>query len=295
MDIDLEYYKMFYYVGKYGGISTAAKELCISQPAVSQSIKQLESQLGTKLFVRTPKGVSFTSEGEVLYSYIKQGYETIITGEQKLKEMLDLDSGEINIGASDMTLQFCLLPYLEQFHKKYPKIKVSVTNAPTPETLNYLEKGNIDFGIISEPFDEDNNIEITYANEIEDIFVAGKGFADLKERELEFSDLEKLPIVCLEHNTSTRKFMDEFLKTKKVILKPEFELATSDIIVQFSLKNMGVGCVVRSFAQKYIDTGELFELKFKEPIPKRRLCVATSRKRPIANAADKLLGMMKEK
>lgn len=292
MNIDLEYYKIFYYVGKMGGISLAAKELCISQPAVSQSVKQLESQLNSKLFIRTSKGVTLTTEGRILYSYVKQGYECLMTGERKFQEMLDLESGEIRIGASDMTLQYYLLPYLEQFHREYPKIKVSVTNAPTPQTLEHLKNGNIDFGVISEPFAHNSDMHVSYAREIEDIFVAGSRFQDLKDRKLDFSYLEQLPMICLENNTSTRKYVDSFLQKKGVALTPEFELATSDIIVQFSLRNMGVGCVVRSFAQKYIEEGKLIELQFVEKIPKRRICIATNSKMPVTNAADRLLKLM---
>ena len=136
MDINLEYYKIFYYVGKQKSITLAAEELAISQPAVSQAVRHLEEALGSPLFVRTSKGVRLTTEGEVLYSYIKRGYETIRLGEKKFLEMLDLEEGELCIGASDMTLQFYLLEYLEHFHEKYPKIRVTVKNAPTPETLN---------------------------------------------------------------------------------------------------------------------------------------------------------------
>ena len=289
MNIDLEYYKIFYYVGSLGKISLAAQKLCISQPAVSQAVKHLETQLGTKLFIRTPKGVRLTTEGEVLFSYIKQGYEYILLGEKKFKEMLDLESGEIRIGASDMTLKYYLLPFLEKFHKEYPNIKVSVTNAPTPETIQYLETGKIDFGIISEPFQISKDMVVKPVKEIEDVFVAGSQFDQYRGKKLEFSDLEHMPIICLENNTSTRTYVDDFLLKKNVILRPEFELAMSDIIVQFSIRNMGIGSIVRSFAQKYIQSGELFELEFKEKIPKRRICIATSKKIPVTNAAEKLL------
>jgi len=289
MNIDLEYYKIFYFVGSLGKISLAAQKLCISQPAVSQAVKHLETQLGTKLFIRTPKGVRLTTEGEVLFSYIKQGYEYILLGEKKFKEMLDLEFGEIRIGASDMTLKYYLLPFLEKFHKEYPNIKVSVTNAPTPETIQYLETGKIDFGIISEPFQISGDMVVKPVREIEDVFVAGSQFGQYRDKQLEFSDLQQMPIICLEDNTSTRTYVDDFLQKKNIILRPEFELATSDIIVQFSIRNMGVGSVVRSFAEKYILSGELFELQFKEKIPKRNICIATSKKIPVTKAAQKLL------
>lgn len=292
MDISLEYYKIFYYVAKMGSFTAAAEKLNISQPAVSQAVKLLERELGGKFFLRTQKGVRMTPEGDMLFSYISSGYETILKGEENLRKLLDLENGEIRIGASDMTLQFYLLSYLEEFHKRYPGIKVSVTNGPTPETLSYLYEGKIDFGIVSEPFMAKPEVTSLRVKEIQDIFVAGNSFAHLSEKELEYKELEELPIICLEGLTSTRTYVDEILKNNGVVLKTEFELATSDMIVQFSLRNLGVGSVVRDFAREYIDRGELFELKLKRPLPPRHFCIVTSSKNPEAMAAKSLLSMM---
>lgn len=292
MDISLEYYKIFYYVVKMGSFTAAAEKLNISQPAVSQAVKLLERELGGNFFLRTQKGVRMTPEGDMLFSYISSGYETILKGEENLRKLLDLENGEIRIGASDMTLQFYLLPYLEEFHKRYPGIKVSVTNGPTPETLSYLYEGKIDFGIVSEPFMAKPEVTSLRVEEIQDIFVAGNSFAHLSDKELEYKELEELPIICLEGLTSTRTYVDEILKNNGVVLKTEFELATSDMIVQFSLRNLGVGSVVRDFAREYIDRGELFELKLKRPLPPRHFCIVTSSKNPEAMAAKSLLSMM---
>jgi len=292
MNIDLEYYRIFYYVAKAGSFTKAGEELCISQPAVSQAIKLLETSLGSKLFVRIPKGVKLTPEGEVLFGYVQRGYEYILTGEAKFQKMLDLENGEIRIGASDMTLQFFLLPYLEKFHEKFPRIKVIVSNAPTPETLEYLYEGKIDFGIVSEPFDAKPEIEIIRVKEIQDIFVAGSRFSYLKDKTLSFKALEELPIICLEHNTSTRKFIDEFLQANDVVLNPEFELAMSDIIVKFAGRNLGVGCVVKDFAKEAMQAGNLFELQFSQEIPNRHFCIITGKNNPISSAAKELLRML---
>lgn len=292
LDINLDYYKIFYYVGQMNSISKAAEELNISQPAVSQSIKQLEKLVGTKLFVRTPKGVRFTSEGEVLYSYVKRGYEYILLGENKVKEMLNLQHGEIRIGASDMTLQFYLLPILEKFHELYPKIKVTVTNAPTPETVKKLLEGKIDFGVVSSPIALKSGITVKPVREIEDTFVAGSKFSELSKKVLDYKELEGLPLICLESNTSTRKYIDEFLLGRGVVLNPEFELATSDIIVQFAVRNLGIASIVRDFAAKYIERGELFELKFTKEIPKRSFCVISDSNSPLSSAAQKIINMI---
>lgn len=294
MVTNLEYYKAFYYVAKFGGITVAAEHLSISQPAVSQSVKQLEDILGVKLFSRTAKGVKLTVEGEVLFSYVEKGYEQIELGEETLKRMLNLDFGEIRIGASDMTLQFYLLPFLEKFHERYPKIKVMVTNAPTPETLRNLQEGKIDFGVISTPFEGKNGIKSYKVKEVEDIFVGGRRFIQYKNRTLDLQELEKLPLILLEKSTSTRTYMEQFLQSNKVTMNPEFELATSDMIVQFALRNLGVGCVIREFAKEYIESGQLFEFRFNKMIPKRHFCIVTVEKSPLSASAKRLLDIIKE-
>lgn len=291
---NLEYYKVFYYVAKHKSLTAAAGELAISQPAVSQSVRQLEASLGVKLFTRASKGVRLTKEGEMLYGYVAKGYEQIMLGEQKVRQMLNLDLGEIHIGASDMTLQYYLLPHLERFHEKYPGIKVVVTNAPTPETLRNLREGIIDFGVVSTPFDAGDEIQAIVVREIEDVFVAGRKFIPYKNRMLDLQELEHMPIICLEGETSSRSYIDNFLRQNHVEIKPEFELATSDMIVQFTLRNLGVGCVVRDFAREYMDSGQLFELRFNQIIPKRHFCVVTDGKNPISAAAQNLLELVYE-
>lgn len=288
----LEYYKVFYYVAKYGSVTKAAGELAISQPAVSQALKQLERQLEVSLFYRAAKGVKLTSEGELLFRYVEKGYEQIELGVKKVRQLQNLELGEIHIGASDMTLQYYLLPYLEKFHEKYPEIKVTVTNAPTPETLNFLKEGRIDFGIVSTPFGETLDLKVTEVREIEDVFVGGRRFIGYKNRTLDLQELEKLPLICLEKNTSTRRYMDEYLEQNHVSIQPEFELATSDMIVQFALRNLGVASVVKDFAKDYVEAGLLFELRFNKMIPKRKFCVVQNVKMPLSAAAGKLLEIM---
>ncbi len=290
---NLEYYKVFYYVGKLSSITGAAKELSISQPAVSQSIHQLENSLGCTLFQRTSRGMKLTSEGSLLYRYVERGYEQIDLGQQRLKQLLHLDAGEVRIGASDMTLKFFLLPYLEKFHELYPQIKVNVTNGPTPETLQYLEEDRIDFGVISGPFEEKEGYSFFPVSEIEDVFVAGRRFIQYKNRMLDFSDLERIPLILLEGNSSTRNYIDMFLSTHGVSIQPEFELSTSDMIVQFAQRNLGVGCVVKDFAKEALDSGVLFELRFNQIIPKRKICVITDQSRPLSLAAGRLLEVIR--
>ncbi len=289
MSENLEYYKVFYYAARFGSLTMAGTELSISQPAVSQALKQLESALMVKLFVRSARGIRLTPEGEILYRHVKAGYEQILLGEKKLSSMLRLDYGELRIGASDMTLKFYLLPLLEAYHEKFPGIKVTVTNAPTPETLDLLRQGKIDFGAVSMPFQAGGELSVTPVKEIEDVFVAGRRFIQYKNHMLDFQELEKLPVISLEGKTSTRSYLDGFLGKSGIRICPEFELATSDMIVQFALRGLGIGSVVKDFAAEYLEDGRLFELRFNKIIPKRQICVVRNGRTPVSHAAEEFL------
>ena len=289
MDINLEYYKIFYYTAKQKSVTLAAEKLSISQPAVSQAIKHLEKDLGCALFVRMAKGVRLTKEGEMLFSYVERGYEAILSGEKRLLEMLNLEKGEICIGASDMTLKYYLLPYLERFHEKYPNIRVTVTNAPTPETLQHLADGRIDFGIVSSPVEPQGWLKIIPVKEIRDVFVAGKKYKELCGRKMQYKELSEYPLMCLEGSTSTRHYVEAFLEEEGVTVSPEFELATSDMLIQFALRNLGIASVMEEFAKEYEEDGRLFKLQFEKEIPARKFCIVLNGRIPMSAAAAKLL------
>lgn len=292
MNINLEYYKVFYTVAKSGSISGAAGELFISQPAVSQAVKHLEELLGVNLFLRTSKGVRLTKEGELLYSYVGQGYEYFLRAEEVFAQIQELESGEIRIGASDMTLRFYLLPFLERFHSLYPKVKISVTNGPTPETVSFLQEGKIDFGLVSAPVETKGRMRLWEVGEIQDVFVAAEKFHHLQGRPIPPGELAALPLILLEKNTSTRRSVDGWFSQNGATARPEFELATSELIVQFAARGLGVGCVVESFATPALEKGELFALQPSIPLPPRSICLIAPTKGAVSPACQRLLEML---
>ncbi len=291
MNISFDWYKTFYYAALYGNITAASEQLYISQPAVSQSIKQLENSLGCKLFVRTPKGVKLTAEGRIIYHHVSKGIEQILLGEKRLESQLSLESGEIHIGASDMTLEYYLLPYLEKFHRLYPKIKISITNGPTPETIHILDDDKIDFGVISEPISDHHDFLIIPVKEIEDIFICGAEFAAIADNPISLEELVSMPLIMLESNTSTRKYIDAYLYENNIIISPEFELATSSLIVQFAIRNLGIGCVVRDFADNDLKNGLVYEIKLEKKIAKRHICLI-KKTAAVSRASEKLLELL---
>lgn len=290
---NLELYKIFFCAAKTKSVTKAAKELAITQPAVSQAIRQLEEQLNVKLFIRSSKGIILSHEGEIMYPYIERCFEEINNAEKKIKETLDIESGEIRIGASDMTLKYYLLPQLEAFHKKYPKIKVIISNSPTPETLDALWDGRIDFGIVSTPLPpEAGKLKSKRLREVKDIFVASPTYISNPNRIYYYAELTKLPLICLEKRTSTRTYLDAFLKEKHLSINPEFELATSDMIIQFAMKNFGIGYVMEDFAKEYLESGQLVKLRTEDELPPRFFELISKEQDMLTPAAAKFIEML---
>lgn len=290
MNINYDWYKIFCCVAEQESITLASEKLFISQPAVSQSILRLEETVGCALFLRTPKGVKLTAEGRILYQYASAGIASFSEGEHRLTAMLRLDMGEIRIGASDMTLEFCLLPYLEEFHKKYPNINIAITNNPTPQTLELLKQGKIDFAAVSGPL-SCPELDLFPVRQIRDIFICNDRTAASKA--VKISDLKDY-LILLESNTSTRQFLDNEFRKRGFTARPKFELATSFQIVSFTARNMGIGCVVSDFAQTAIANGEVYEITVFDPLPPRQIYVAKGTDLH-SKATDKLLDMILSK
>lgn len=292
MSVNLEWYRVFYQTALCGSVTRAAEALFITQPAVSQCIRQLEAELGAALFVRTPRGVRLTGEGQALFDFVRRGLDSIGQGEKLVRQMNDLEYGSISIGASDMTLEFFLLGHLERFCKAHPGVHISVTNVPTPATLALLHDGKIDFGAVSSPVEQRPGLVVRPVAEIQDVFVAGARFEALRGKPLSPRELCALPLICLEKNTSTRRYLDGFLIEQGVELQPEFELATSRLIAQFAARGMGVGGLVRHFAQPLLDSGQLFELSLSPAPPPRSICLVFDSRAPLSHAARRLLEQM---
>ncbi|MCR5264442.1 MAG: LysR family transcriptional regulator [Clostridiales bacterium] len=297
---NLSLYKIFLEVAKSGSISGAARRLYVTQPAVSSGVSQLEAALGTKLFFRTSRGISLTPEGDLLFEYISSALTYIEAGEDKLRDISGLASGVLRVGASDMTLKYFLLDYIERFNAEYPKIKLSVTNNPTPVTLKALRSGLIDFCVISEPAELDTDVESVPVKVINDIVVCSRDarFDPLFQSDTaDMRDLAGYPLIMLDRGTSTRQYIESHLRAFGMpdsMLDPSIELAQSDLILQFALRGLGAAFIVRDFAEPYLASGELREVKLSTPIPPRRFLLTKLKKIPLSAASKKFVAAIME-
>ena len=205
MNQNLSSYRIFYTVANTGNISKAAKELYISQPAISKSIQKLEESVGCKLFSRSSRGVVLTEEGKLLYEHVSSAFETLNLGEEKLRRSIELGVGHLKIGVSATLCKYMLLPYLKEFIRRNPHISISITCQSTNETLRLIEDNKIDIGLIGKP-DSIKNIQFDFLEEIEDVFVATKDYIrNLRARGIQKNQiLSSSTLMLLDKNNMTQ-------------------------------------------------------------------------------------------
>ena len=268
----LSCYRIFYTVAKTGNISKAAKELYISQPAISKSIQKLEESMNCELFRRSSRGVSLTEDGELLYSHVKVAFETLALGEDRLRNSIELGVGHLKIGVSSTLCKYMLLPYLKEFIKLYPHINISITCQSTNDTLKLLEENKIDVGLIGKP-ESLKNIDFYYLAEIKDIFVATKDYLrNLKARGVkEDRILQSSTIMLLDKNNMTRQYIDDYLQENHIVVQDSIDISSMDLLIEFAKISVGVACVIREFVKKELADGSLIEIPLGFPIHKREV------------------------
>ena len=291
MFVDMELYKVFYFVAKNKNITRASEELFVSQPAVSQSIKQLEEKLNVQLFVRLPKGVKLTIEGEILYLHVKDAYDLISSAEKKISEINNLESGEVTIGIDDIICKHYLLPIIEKYHNKYPRVKIKTANISTYETIEGIKRGNISFGVVKAPI-EYANIKTYDCFDIKFCFVCNKEYINKIGTKCYIENFVNYPIISLDKSSSTREFMNDYFLANGLNIIPEIELSNFDMISEFSKIGLGIGFVIENFIEEDLKSGKLYKINIDNKIPVRKVAVAVHTDMPMSKPSQEFVNMI---
>lgn len=291
MDINYELYKVFYYVATSLSFSEASKHLFISQSAVSQSIKTLEKKLGQPLFIRSTKKVQLTPAGKLLLKHIEPAMNLIQRGETQLLDSSLLGLGQLHIGASDTICRYFLVPYLKQFHKKFPNVPIKVTNATSLSCVDLLEKGKVDLIVTNYP---NSNLNHTYIQKtvcnFTDVFIANPAYFNLKQQELTLQDLQQYPILMLDRKSTTSEFLHNLFLQHQLELVPEIELSSNDLLIDLARIGLGIAfipdyCLAR-------ESKELFILHTKEKMPARQMVASINPSLPLSASTEEFLKLL---
>lgn len=291
MKTKLDYYRIFYETARYASFSTAARHLYISQSAISQCIRQLEQDLKTELFVRSRRGVALTREGRLLFQKIESAMQAIEQGENLLDRLHQLESGSLTVAAGDAITSHYLLPYLEQFHRVYPDIRIEMASSYSHNMLERVKEGKAELAFVNLPvFDDELSIEPCL--EIHDIFVCGPEY-NLKSS-YTWREMAEQPLILLETNSISRQFVDEKFRARHIKLKPQIEIAVHDLLIRFASINLGVSCVVEEFSKEALHDGLVLPMKLDPPLPPRHIGCAYLKHNSLSLAAKAFLELIKQ-
>lgn len=259
-NVNFNLYKTFYDVAKCGSISKTATMNFTSQPAISRSIKTLETELNTKLFYRTKKGIELTDKGRELFFYVEQSYNSLVTAERMMLETKTLDKGKLSIGIPSHIASFYLFDELDEFHKDYPNIEITLINKSTSGLLELLRSHEIDFIIDSEPINfQDDSITVKHIKDLSNTFVASENFNISKVKTLK--DLEDTPVILPIKGTANRTDLEEYLIKNKCTLNNVINIHTSEVIIGAVKRNLGIGYIIREMVIDDINRKILQEVK----------------------------------
>ena len=285
MNVDLELYKVFYVVAKNKHMTRASEELHISQPAISQSIKKLEDQLGGTLFLRSNKGMELTEEGKMFYEYVKGALELIGNAENEFTSFKDLSKGEIKVGCSTTLTKLILMDALENFHKDYPNININIVNGLTSNLINDLKLGKLDFVIFNESNVKENNLYLEKIKELKQGFVYNPDY--YTDNVKTFSDLNKLPLILQNGESNSRKLLDYIALQKHLKLIPRMEVVSQELISEFANIGLGVGFVIIDLANRNFKN--LKELEINKTIPNINVYLALNKSVLLTFASKKFI------
>lgn len=299
MENHLNLYHIFYTVARCHNISGAAKELYISQPAISKAIAKLEQNLDTTLFLRSSRGVTLTDEGELLYRQVENAFHAIEQGEEQIKKINELGIGKLSIGVSTILCKHILLPYLRGFIQENPHIQISIHCQPTFQVIDSLEQGVVDIGLIGET-SRVGKLEYFPACEIEDIFVTTpsyllnlqkRGTVPKKATTLQY--IAASTLMLLDKGNITRQYVDKYLVAQNIQSDQLIEATTMDLLIEFAKIDLGIACVIGDFVKKDLENGSLMKLPLKNPIPKRSIGFAYLNNNTVGSSLLKFLDYLK--
>ena len=293
MDINYELYKVFYYVASSLSFSEASKKLYISQSAVSQSIKTLEKKLGQSLFIRSTKKVQLTPAGSMLLKHIEPAMNLISRGESQLLDSGALGLGQLHIGASDTICRYFLVPYLKEFHKKFPNVPIKVTNATSIQCVELLDQRKVDVIVTNFPNTHLNHehIQKTIAN-FHDVFVANPSYFDLKEKSISFEELKQYPIMMLSRQSTTSEFLHNLFIQHQLELVPEIELNSNDLLIDLARIGLGIAFVPDYCVNN--NSEDLYILDTKEKLPVRQMVASVNTAFPVSASTEEFLKLLPE-
>ena len=291
--VNLELYRVFYTVAKCKSITKAAEELFISQPAVSQAIKSLETQIGGKLFNRVSRGMELTEPGgRETFEKVAKAIELLNSAENDFSKLSEVAYGSVRIAAAANVINFFLIKYIKEFRETYPNVSLTFFNGTSKECIEMVKEDKADVGFANLPI-TNNSVNFTgQTGKIHDVFVASDKYSELFDRQIEIGYLSNYPLLMLDGTTMTRNKIDEFLEELHVRLTPDIEFGSVELLTSLAVNGLGIACVPKEYVLDEINSGKLKVLDVTPELPLRAIGVVTNKQKTLNFAVNEFLKIL---
>ena len=253
--MDFDQLHTFLEIVRLGSFSRAAESCYRSQPAVSAQIRQLEEELGTRLFDRVAGRVSLTAAGKRFADQAREMLELKRRAQQELREMSVVPRGELVIGANEASCLYILPGVFAEFKRKYPDVQISIYRTHGAAVVQRVLENALDFGIAQLPV-ADRRLErvLIHTDEICLLVPAGHPLARCSAVEPEA--LAQFPLL-VPKGGRTRAIVDEFLAPIREQAQISMELESSEMLKRFVQAGLGISFMARGYAQAEAHSGSL--------------------------------------
>ncbi|MBU3134729.1 LysR family transcriptional regulator [Clostridium gasigenes] len=274
--------KIFHETALCLNMTKVARDMYISQPSISQSIHELENEVGVKLFDRIGKKLFLTGEGELFLNYTRRILNLYDEGMKTLNDYAHNSKGRITIGASTTIGIYILPDIIKSFSEKYKDIEISIIIENTTNIKNLILQNKVDFAYVEgEVKSREINIEKIWEDEL--VFICGNDHKWKNINVIKADDLSGEKLIMREYGSGSREIIENYLKSKEINYDIFLELGNTEAIKKTVEANLGIGCVSEKCIEEKLRYGDLNCFRLEGRKIKRELLLITHKDKFISN------------
>ena len=286
--LNLKHLDYFYEVARCGSITKAAQNLYMTQPALSKAIHQLEDDLNCKLLNRTIKGVSLTSQGEILLDAVITSMRLLERAREKIAELNDEMSSCVRLGAGGDTVNCILLSLLNTFAHENANVTVQIKEYSTSRGIKALLNNDVDIVFIHS-YVEGGDVECRQICALKQILVVGERFSYLSmNKGLSLLDLSNQPFITYTEDSAKRNMMCSFFEKQKFAFQITYEVDNTETIIRLVEMGKGIAILPEFYVKEFLKERRLFQIQIQEEIPDSCVWMACRTKDDSSDASNQL-------
>jgi DNA-binding transcriptional LysR family regulator len=292
--VNLNHLRVFASVAEHGSLTRAARELEVSQPAVSKQLGDLEEDLGTQLVDRLPRGVRLTEAGEVLFTHAQRILQAERAAQQDLRDLRGLGRGKLAVGASTTVGSYLVPSLMGELHRQHPGVQLDLTIENTAAVQSAVLENRCDVGLI-EGFVASDALAVETLIADEMIGIAAPTDPTVLQVPLRAAALRDLPLLMREQGSGSREVVEAALRKRDVVVKPVMSLGSTEAIKSAVIHGLGVAIVSRLTVEHELQTKRLVELSFSDLHIRRDLYLVSLRGKRHSPAASAFIGLTRRR